>query len=142
MSYLSLLIHCVWSTKNRAPLLKNPHSRYELYAHIRKYSKSKGIIIDHIGGFTNHIHLLLFLKSDQSIGNIEKLIKGESSHWYSQMKYGPLQWQDDYFAVSVSIDRLETVRQYIRKQEEHHKKYSFEEEYESFMKMIHKEDMP
>ncbi|MBC5642113.1 IS200/IS605 family transposase [Parabacteroides sp. AM58-2XD] len=141
MSYLSLIIHCVWSTKNRAPLLKNSHYRYELYSHIRKYSKSKGILIDHIGGFTDHMHLLLFLKSNQSVGEIERLIKGESSHWYSQMKYGPLQWQDDYFAVSVSPDRLNTVRQYIRKQEEHHKKYSFEEEYESFVSMLHKNNL-
>lgn len=141
MSYLSLIIHCVWSTKNRAPLLKNSHYRYELYSHIRKYSKSKGILIDHIGGFTDHMHLLLFLKSNQSVGEIERLIKGESSHRYSQMKYGPLQWQDDYFAVSVSPDRLNTVRQYIRKQEEHHKKYSFEEEYESFVSMLHKNNL-
>ena len=141
MSYLSLIIHCVWSTKNRAPLLKNSHYRYELYSHIRKYSKSKGILIDHIGGFTDHMHLLLFLKSNQSVGEIERLIKGESSHWYSQMKYGPLQRQDDYFAVSVSPDRLNTVRQYIRKQEEHHKKYSFEEEYESFVSMLHKNNL-
>ena len=141
MSYLSLIIHCVWSTKNRAPLLKNSHYRYELYSHIRKYSKSKGIPIDHLGGFTDHMHLLLFLKSNQSVGEIERLIKGESSHWYSQMKYGPLQWQDDYFAVSVSPDRLNTVRQYIRKQEEHHKKYSFEEEYESFVSMLHKNNL-
>ena len=87
------------------------------------------------------MHLLLFLKSNQSVGEIERLIKGESSHWYSQMKYGPLQWQDDYFAVSVSPDRLNTVRQYIRKQEEHHKKYSFEEEYESFVSMLHKNNL-
>ena len=136
MFYLSLIIHCVWSTKKRAPLLKNPHYRYELYTHIRKYSKSKGILIDHIGGFTDHVHLLLFLKSDQSLGEIARLIKGESSRWYCLMKYGPLQWQDDYFAISVSPDRLDTVRQYIRKQEEHHKKCSFEEEYESFMGML------
>lgn len=134
MSYSSILVHCVWGTKNRAPLVKNPHYRYELFAHIRAYSKSKGIIIDYIGGFTNHIHILLFLKPDQSIGEIAKLIKGESSHWYSQMKYGYLQWQDEFFAISVSLDRRETVRKYIRNQEEHHKRYSFEEEYGSFIK--------
>ena len=141
MSYVSILIHCVWSTKDRAPLLKNPHYRYELFAHIRKFSKSKGILTDYIGGFTNHVHLLLFLKPGQSLAEIEKLIKGESSHWYSQMKYGHLEWQDDYFAISVSPDRLETVRRYIRKQEEHHKKYSFGEEYESFMKILQKDGL-
>lgn len=79
MSYSSLLIHCVWSTKNRAPLLKNPHYRYELFMHILNYSRSKGILVDYVGGFTNHIHLLLFLKPNQSLMDIEKLIKGESS---------------------------------------------------------------
>jgi hypothetical protein len=52
------------------------------------------------------------------------------------MKYGQLEWQDDYFAVSVSPDRIETVRRYIRNQEEHHRKYSFEEEYEMLMKVF------
>lgn len=133
MSYLSLAIHCVWSTKNRFPFLENKYCRYELYSHIRSYSISKGILVDHIGGFTDHVHFLFFLKSGQTIDEVMRLVKGESSHWYSLMKYGQLKWQDDYFAVSVSPDRLTVVRQYIRRQEEHHGKYSFEEEYGSFI---------
>jgi len=141
MSYLSIFIHCVWTTKGRAPLLKNPHHRYELYKHIQKYGRSRDIIIDHIGGYTDHIHLLLLLKPEQSIAHLSQFIKGESSWWYSKMKYGALQWQDDYFAVSVSPDRIETVRRYIRNQEEHHGKYSFDKEYEMLMKMLDKEQI-
>ena len=136
MSYLSLAIHCVWSTKNRVPFLKNKHDRYELYSHMRSYSISKGIFVDHIGGFTDHVHYLFFLKTGQTIDGVMNQIKGESSHWFSSMHYGELQWQDGFFAVSVSPDRLKVVRRYIQKQEEHHEKCSFDQEYTLFKEHI------
>lgn len=138
MSQLVLIIHCVWSTKKRIPFLQNAQFRYALYAHIREYSKSKNILVDHVGGYTDHIHVLLFLKSNQNIADVVKLLKGESSYWYSRMQYGNLLWQDDFYAVSVSPDRLNTVRRYIQRQVEHHTKgHSFNDEYESIKKQIH-----
>lgn len=65
MPYLSIPIHCVWSTKNRIPYLQNSHHRYELYTHIRKYAHSKEIFIDHIGGYIDHIYENGKLKSRQ-----------------------------------------------------------------------------
>jgi len=133
MSYTTILLHCVWSTKNREPLLLDSHNRFQLYTHIYHYSRSKNIHIDHVGGYIDHIHILLFLKCNQNISNCIKHIKGESSYWYSKAGYGYLLWQDDYFATSVSIDRIDTVRRYIRNQEIHHKKATFEKEYDEFM---------
>ena len=64
------------------------------------------------------------------------LIKGESSHWANKNlqlseKFG---WQDEYFAVSVSQSHFDVVNNYISNQEEHHKKKSFQEEYDEFIK--------
>ena len=65
------------------------------------------------------------------------LIKGESSHWLNISKIikGKFEWQDEYFAVSVSPSAIEKVRDYIRNQEEHHKKKTFAQEYEEFIKV-------
>ena len=62
-------------------------------------------------------------------------LKGESSHWINKDKFlkNKLQWQDDYFAVSVGESQVERVRAYIRNQEEHHKKRTFQEEVDEFM---------
>lgn len=62
------------------------------------------------------------------------MVKGESSHWINEHRLIPhkFEWQDDYYAVSVSDTQVESVRHYIQNQEEHHRKKSFGEEYEEF----------
>jgi len=134
MSYLKVWIHLVWSTKNREPLLSK-EIRSILFPHIRKNAQQKGIWIDFINGHTDHIHVLISLNKDQSIGGIVQLIKGESSFWINQQKLTRerFRWQDQYFAVSVSESGIAKVRDYIKNQEAHHKKKTFQQEYEEFM---------
>lgn len=73
---------------------------------------------------------------DQSISKVAQLIKGESSFWINKNKLTDqkFSWQDDYWAVSVSESHLESVRNYIKQQEEHHKVKPFSEEVDDFMK--------
>jgi putative transposase len=75
------------------------------------------------------------LGADQSIQKVMQLVKGESSYWINQQKstLDKFEWQDEYFAVSVSESMLDKVRNYIRNQEEHHSKQTFEEEYNEFI---------
>ena len=63
-----------------------------------------------------------------------QLIKGESSHWINQQKLTleKFEWQDEYFAVSVSESMVDRVRNYIKNQEVHHAKKTFQEEYDLF----------
>ena len=63
------------------------------------------------------------------------LIKGESSFWINknQLKKERFEWQDEYFAVSVSESKIDAVRNYIKNREEHHNKKSFQEEYDAFI---------
>ncbi len=72
----------------------------------------------------------------QTIAEIAQQIKGESSNWINKQKLikDHFRWQDDYYAVSVSESHLAKVRAYIQKQEEHHRKISFVEEVDQFMK--------
>ena len=71
-----------------------------------------------------------------SIAKAMQLIKGEATHWANTnhlVKY-KLDWADEYFAVSVSESMLDKIRDYIRNQEEHHKRITFQNEYEEFIK--------
>ena len=130
MSFLKIYIHFVWSTKNRIPYLDTLDLRLNVWKHIKENGKEKGIFIDQVNGYSDHCHCLISLRSNQTIQNIAQLIKGESSHWINENNLCPdkFQWQDEYFAVSVSESMLLRVRNYIKNQEQHHTKYTFQEE--------------
>jgi len=135
MSYVKIWIHAVWAVKNRAPILSAEH-RKAIFEHIHKNALEKEIYMEIVGGHNNHIHCLFRLKNNQTIENVMQLIKGESSFWFnksgmSQMK---LNWQKEYFAVSIGESQVSAVKNYILKQEEHHKKKTWEEEYNEFIK--------
>lgn len=136
MSYTSIFIHCVWGTKQRTPIFLTSANRKIIFQHIYEVAHQKGILIDTIDGWKEHIHCLIALKPVQTLGDVIKQLKGESSHWYNSRGEGRLAWQEEYFATSVSVSRLDVVRNYIRSQEEHHRHKSFDEEYEKFLEGI------
>ncbi len=95
-------------------------------------AKDKGIFILAINCVLDHIHKLISLGADQTIGKVVQLIKGESSHWINKnnLLRAKFEWQDDYIAVSVSKSILDRVKKYIKNQEEHNRIKSFSEEIE------------
>ena len=129
------MVHCVWATKNREQIL-TPDKKLILVNHIKQNSLSKDIFIDTINGHLEHLHCLVSLSPSQSIDKVIQLIKGESSFWANKQNLfnKKLQWGDDYFAASVSESSLVKVREYIKNQEEYHKKITFQQEYEKFIK--------
>ena len=135
MSFVKVYLHCVWSTKNRNPYLDSIELRQKVWNHIRENAIQKGIYIDFINGYSDHCHCLISLGVDQNIQKVIQLIKGESSFWINknELTKEKFQWQEEYFAVSVSESILDKVREYIKNQEEHHKKKSFQEEYDEFI---------
>jgi len=64
-----------------------------------------------------------------------QLVKGESSYWINKngLTEAKFEWQDEYFAVSVSESAINKVRDYIKNQEEHHKRKTFQDEYDEFI---------
>ena len=135
MSFVQIWIHSVWGTKNREPLLQK-EIRDNVKQHIIENAKTKEYFIDSINGYTEHLHCLMTLNADLSVAKQMQLIKGESSFWINKNKLvkGHFEWADEYFAVSVSEDKLDNVRNYINNQEEHHRKITFLDEYNSFLK--------
>jgi len=134
MSYVRIWVHIVFSTKNREPYLSE-EVRGQVIGHIMENCKEKGIFLQTINGYLEHIHCLISLKNEQSISNVAQLIKGESSNWINKNRLilGKFAWQDDYFAVSVSESHYKKVTDYIKNQEQHHLKKSFSEETDEFI---------
>jgi len=134
MGYTKMWVHLVWATKRREPVL-DKGIRTKLFSHILENARSKGIYIDFVNGYVDHIHVLISLNADQTIAKIVQLIKGESSFWMNKHRLtsSKFEWQDDYFAVSVSESGVNKVREYIKNQEQHHAKKTFQQEYDEFM---------
>ena len=129
MSYVRIWVHLVFTTQRREPYLSE-RIRKALIGHIVENCRLKGVFLDSIGGWTDHLHLLISLGREQNIAKVAMLIKGESAHWLNQQGLirGKFRWQDDYFAISVSESQVESVRSYIARQEEHHRAIPFDKE--------------
>lgn len=134
MPFTRIAIHLVWSTKNREKLISK-ELKPILLSHIKENAQNKSIIIDSINCVSDHIHLLIFLKPSQKLSDVLMLIKGESSFWINKNKLTKtkFEWQDEYFANSVSESNIEKVRKYIKDQEAHHKKKSFMDEFSDLL---------
>ena len=134
MPFIKIWIHLVWATKKRAPLLTKD-IRQQVFTHIRENARLKNIHADFVNGYTDHVHCLVSLSSEQTIAKVVQLLKGESSYWINKNNLCKenFEWQDEYFAVSVSESGVNRVREYIKNQEAHHTKKTFQEEYDEFM---------
>lgn len=135
MPFIKIYIHLVFSTLNRKPLLNSAELRIKVWKHIKENAAEKGIFLEMVNGFSDHCHCLISLASNQNIEKVVQLIKGESSFWINKnnLTSEKFNWQDEYFAVSVSESMIDHVRNYIKNQEKHHAQKSFSEEYLEFM---------
>jgi REP element-mobilizing transposase RayT len=93
------------------------------------------MLINHVNA--DHVHALVDLPKDCTIENLFKLLKGSSSHWVNenQLLAGRFSWGRGYAALSVSQSNVSRVAQYIRNQDAHHRKKSFREEIEGFVRL-------
>jgi REP element-mobilizing transposase RayT len=134
MPWIKVWLHFAWATKDRFPYLQDG-IRTKVFEHIRENALKKKIHIDFLNGYFEHVHCLISLGSDQTLEKLMQLIKGESSFWVNKNKLTKkkFEWQDEYFVASVSESNLESVRRYIARQEQHHAKVSFDNEFESML---------
>jgi putative transposase len=135
MSWVRVYIHYVFSTKNKTPLLSSKEIRAKVCEHIMQNAREKDIWLYCVNGYHDHLHCLVSLGRTQTISEVARLIKGESSLWINKNKLtmGKFSWQDDFWAVGVSESHVKSVRGYIQNQEQHHRKVSFLEEVNDFM---------
>ena len=134
-SYTCLLYHLVFSTKDREPWLQ-AELRPRLWEYFSGAMRNEGGFCLFANGVSDHVHLLARLRQDKAVSDLLRSIKANSSGWIhdSFPKLRSFHWQDGYGAFTVSRSQMETVRRYIANQEVHHRKFTFQEEFQALLK--------
>ena len=127
-TYLYLLFHVVFSTKDRRPYIQEAFEA-RVWRYMVGIADKNNFQIWEAGGMPDHIHLLMVLPSDMNIAKAVQLVKGGSSKWIRENYSRNFHWQSGYSAFSVSYSLMQKTKMYIRNQKQHHKKMGFEEEY-------------
>ncbi|HZW39457.1 MAG TPA: IS200/IS605 family transposase [Ignavibacteriaceae bacterium] len=132
-------LHLIFGTRNRQPYIYEELER-ELYKFIiDKLENEFSCKVKAANGTKDHLHLLILFNPQYVLTDIIKAIKGSSSNWINNNQFfrGKFYWQKGYSVYSVSESIASSVYKYIMNQKEHHKKVSFQEEYNSFLD-VHK----
>jgi putative transposase len=120
-TYTSLHYHVIFSTKNREPWLTES-IRGRLWPYLGGIARENRMNALEVGGVSDHVHALVAIPATLAVAKAVQLIKGGSSIWVKETfrELPGFSWQDGYGAFSVSESQIETVRDYIRRQVEHH----------------------
>lgn len=132
-TYVSQLIHVVFSTKARQRMIRD-ELRKRLCSFLGGIARKNGFKTIAIGGTDDHIHLLLSLPATIPLSKAVQLLKGGSSKWLNENVPSRFEWQQGYAAFSVSISHQEQTIAYINSQQEHHRQRNYEEEFIAFLK--------
>ena len=130
MAYTQILLHIVFSVKNREPMI-NKDWRDRLYKYmIAIIQKNKHKVLA-FGGTDDHVHILIGFHQTQTLTSLMLELKRDSSKWINENKFlnRKFAWQSSYGAFSCSKSQLNQVVQYIHNQEEHHKERTFYDEF-------------
>ncbi len=133
-TFTSLHVHVVFSTKNRERWL-TPEVEEDVWRYLGGICRTHHLTALQIGGFDDHVHLLLGYPPMVALSDFMKRLKGESSKWISE-KFAGLRgfaWQDGYGAFSIGHSQIGRSIRYIQRQREHHTKEPFETEYRQFL---------
>ena len=133
MSYTNLLYHIVYATRERAPLITNT-LRPRLHEYLGGTVRGIGGIALEINGTNDHVHVLAKARPTISVSEFLSKLKSISSGWAKRQTNGRFGWQARFGAFTVSESQVERVRRYIRNQEAHHKKDSFEDEFKALLR--------
>ena len=126
-----ILLHIIFSTKDRYPFLMDVELRKRMHAYLAGAFKELESPAIEVGGVGDHIHILCLLSRNYSVSEIIKKAKANSSSWAKAQgdRCRKFCWQSGYGAFSIGQSQIDAVQKYIRDQEQHHRKYTFQEEY-------------
>lgn len=134
-TYTQIHLHLVFAVQNRHSLIYDSWKErlYQYITGIIQQQKHKVIIIN---GMPDHLHIVIGMRPTQSLSELMQDIKGSSSKWINDNKLatGKFTWQQGYGAFSYNRSQLPKLIDYVKNQEEHHKKKTFSEEYKDFLK--------
>jgi REP element-mobilizing transposase RayT len=132
-SLARVLVHLVFSTKNRKPLIAPDHFP-RLWAYLGGALNGIGCPVIAVGGVADHVHLLFVLGRTISLSKAVEELKKESSKWAKDTMHPEFYWQNGYGAFSVSPSNGEQVKTYIANQERHHRTTTFQDEFRELLR--------
>jgi len=134
-SLANVLIHVIFSTKNRAPLIHAAIAD-ELYAYLATACRTCQCPALTVGGTTDHVHILCSLARTVSIADLLEAIKADSSKWVKkwQPALSGFAWQNGYGAFSIGQSQVGAVKRYIGRQSDHHRRRTFQDEFREFLR--------
>jgi REP element-mobilizing transposase RayT len=134
-SLSKVILHIIFSAKNREPWLDS-NVRPRMHAYLATICRDVGAELVHVGGVSDHVHILTTLPRTLSQAQLIEQIKKASSKWIKALdtRYRGFLWQRGYGAFSVSPSQLEAVLEYVNKQQEHHRTRTFQEEYRELLR--------
>jgi putative transposase len=128
-----ILVHLVFSTKNREPLITPTHQD-RVFAYLGGTLNGLGCPPVVVGGMPDHTHLLFVLAKTLSVSKVAEEVKKESSKWAKGMVHPNFYWQSGYGAFSVSPSAVPDVTAYIADQIAHHRRMTFQDEFRAFLR--------
>lgn len=132
-TYVSGLVHCVFSTKDRRKIIPS-ESQAALWSFMGGIARKNGFKALIVGGTEDHIHILLSLPATMALAKAMQLLKGASSRWMNETCTKEFAWQEGYGGFTLGVSQKSVTIDYIKRQAEHHRKRSFEEEFLAFLK--------
>lgn len=139
-SLSAVYIHLVFSTKGRRPFLRDIEIRTATHGYLGGISKQLGCAPIVTGGMEDHVHLLARMSRTVTQAEWVKELERVSNLWVKkQFSIRDFEWQGGYADFSVSASNLDRVKKYIERQEEHHRKFSFQNELRSLLRKHHVE---
>lgn len=132
--FSQLYIHIVFTPKHRQALIR-PAWEDQLHKYITGIAQKRGHKMLAIGGMPDHIHLFIGLKPSESISSLVREVKKASTNFINDHRLSnySFAWQNGYGVFSHSHDHKSRVCQYVLNQKEHHKRKSFQQEYEALI---------
>lgn len=134
-TFTQIYIHVVFAVQNRKALI-NPEWENELYKYITGIVQNKGQKMLAINGMPDHMHMLIGMKPSCCLSDLVREIKKSSNSFIKEKKFSPFafSWQEGFGGFSYGHSQLQVIIDYISNQKVHHKKKSFRDEYEGFLK--------
>ncbi|MCI0492769.1 MAG: transposase [Planctomycetes bacterium] len=135
-SLAKILVHTVFSTKDRRPFLRDRAVRDELHCYLGGILSNVGCQPLIVGGWEEHVHLLCALSRTCEAAAMVREVKRGSSVWIKTKGRGleGFAWQNGYGIFSIGFSQIEAARAYIVGQEEHHRQISFQDEFRALLK--------
>ena len=128
----TVLLHVIFSTHHRHPSIK-PEFRDDLFAYLGGIIREMNGTALIVNGTADHVHMLVRIRPSHAPAEIVRIAKTNSSRWVRE-RSANFSWQTGYGVFSVSESSVSAVMKYIARQEEHHKKQSFQDEFRAFLK--------